>query len=61
MTKLPGLNVQPKITGKETTMKLKDITTIVALVLVAGFVALTLSLSAGAASVSAARYCAASF
>jgi hypothetical protein len=34
-------------------MKLKDITTIVALVLVAGFVALTLSLSAGAAWVSA--------
>jgi hypothetical protein len=34
-------------------MKLKDITTIVALVLVAGFAALALSLSAGAASVSA--------
>ena len=34
-------------------MRLKDITTIVGLVLVAGFVALTLSLSAGAASVSA--------
>jgi len=34
-------------------MKLKDMTTIVALVLVAGLVALTLSLSAGAASVSA--------
>ena len=35
-------------------MKLKDMTTIVGLVLVAGFVALTLSLSAGPASVSAA-------
>jgi hypothetical protein len=42
-----------KTSGKETTMKLKDMTMIVALVLVAGFVALTLSLSAGAASVSA--------
>ena len=35
-------------------MKLKDMATIVARVLVAGFLALTLSLSAGAASVSAA-------
>ena len=42
-----------KITGRETTMKSKDMTTIVSLVLVAGFVALTFSLSTGAASVSA--------
>jgi hypothetical protein len=42
-----------KITGKETTMKFKVMTPIFALVLVAGFVALTLSLSTGAASVSA--------
>src|ERR1035437_8473397 len=46
MTKLFG-------TGKETTMKLKVITTIFALVLIAGSVALTVSLSTGAASVSA--------
>lgn len=43
-----------KITGKETPMKFKVTTTIFALVLVAGFVALTLSLSTGAASASAA-------
>jgi len=42
-----------KITGKETTMKSKEMTAIVALALVAGFVALTLSLSVGAAPVSA--------
>jgi hypothetical protein len=42
-----------KVTGKELTMKLKDTTAIVALVLVAGFGAVTLSLSAGAAPVSA--------
>lgn len=42
-----------KMTGKETTMKFKVMTRIFALVLVAGFVALTLSLSTGAASVSA--------
>ena len=42
-----------KITGKETTVKFKVMTRIFALVLVAGFVALTLSLSTGAALVSA--------
>jgi hypothetical protein len=42
-----------KITGKETSMKFKVMTPIFALVLVAGFVALTLSLSTGAASESA--------
>jgi len=42
-----------KIAGKETTMKFKVMTPIFALVLVAGFVALTLSLSPGAASASA--------
>lgn len=46
MTKLLG-------TGKETTMKFKVMTTIFALVLIAGSVALTVSLSTGAASVSA--------
>ena len=46
-------NLDHKITGKELTMKLKDMTAIVALVLVVGFVAVTLSLSAGAAPVSA--------
>jgi hypothetical protein len=40
-------------TKKETTMKLRDVITFVARVLVAGLVALTFSLSAGAASVSA--------
>ena len=41
------------ITGKEKAMKFKAMTPVFALVLVAGFVALTLSLSAGAAPVSA--------
>jgi len=41
------------VKGKETTMKFKVMTTIVSLVLVAGFIALTLSLYPGAASVSA--------
>ena len=45
MTKLLG-------TGKETTMKLKVMTTIFALVLIAGSVALTLSLSVRAPSLS---------
>ena len=36
-------------------MKLKDVSTLVALVLVAGFVALTFSLDAGPASASSAR------
>jgi hypothetical protein len=40
-----------KITGKETTMKFKVMTPVFALVLVAGFVALTLSLRTGAAPV----------
>ena len=42
-----------KITGKETTMKFKVLTPIFALVLIAGFAALTLSQSTGAASESA--------
>jgi hypothetical protein len=42
-----------KITRKETTMKSKTMTPTVALVLVAGFAALTLALSTGVASVSA--------
>jgi hypothetical protein len=53
--KWSSLNANPlKITGKEAIMKLKDTTTIVRLVLVAGLVALILSLSGGTASVSAA-------
>ena len=43
------------VRGKGTTMKFKVMSTIFALVLVAGFVALTLSLSPGAASASSAR------
>jgi hypothetical protein len=49
----PRWFMNQKITGKETTMKFKVMTPIFALVLVAGFVALILSQSTGAASVSA--------
>jgi hypothetical protein len=45
------LSSSQKIIGKETKMKLKNVPTLVALMPVAGFVALTLSLSVGAASV----------